>query len=190
MPWAIVASGAGASISMPSSELVPMKAAAAGEGGGACLLLFFDPFMTYGDGHCGGCGSTLVFDTATGTYVASYDYPHDSRCLRDNWRRDSSGAYPCTCQAEIFYGDDSLADYFTEDITPDNPRAIGTILFGGIPVWSGEATHHVDDECHDPFSDGCDGCSSGCSDANCDVLEGHDWGWLAFGIPLGIPREG
>ncbi|HOQ62189.1 MAG TPA: hypothetical protein PKZ08_16295, partial [Vicinamibacterales bacterium] len=146
--------------------------------------------MSYGDGHCGGCGSTLVFDTATGTYVASYDYPLDSRCLRDNWRRDSSGAYPCTCQAEIFYGDDSLADYFTEDITPDNPRAIGTILFGGIPVWSGEATHHVADDCHDPFSDGCDGCSSGCADGNCDDLEGDDLGSLAFRIPLGMPREG
>ena len=93
------------------------------------------------------------------------------------------------CEPQISYGDSALEDYLTRGFERDGPRATGTIYLGDKPVWSGEATHHVDDECHDPFSDGCDGCSSGCADGNCDDLEGDDLGSLAFRIPLGMPRD-
>ena len=180
----------------PPDPMAPMEAGGGGWKPGHWLL-FIDPRMTYGDGHCGGCGGALLFDTGTARYSQAYAYPLDSRCLRDNWNRDETGAYSCSCTAEITYGDDSLKDWLNETIQYDVPgvHAIGRIFLGGQQVWEGEATHHVADDCHERgvglfSSDPCDDCSSGCADGNCDDFEGDGLGSLRFRIPLGMPREG
>ncbi|NLE42338.1 MAG: hypothetical protein GX615_10970, partial [Lentisphaerae bacterium] len=180
----------------PPNPMAPMEAGGGGWKPGHWLL-FIDPRMTYGDGHCGGCGGALLFDTGTARYSQAYAYPLDSRCLRDNWNRDETGAYSCSCMAEITYGEESLKDWFNEEIRYDASNAAhatGKIYLAGKLVWEGDATHHVADDCHGRgaellSSDGCDACSSGCADGNCDDLEGDGLSSLRFRIPLGMPRD-
>ncbi len=197
IPRAIQMGETASSSSRLSGGISLMSTDSTSGGGDGGVFIFFDPAITYGDGHSGGCGSVLHFDSETGIYSETYDYPLDSKCLWRNWHRDATGAYSCTCEAKITYGDESLRGYFAEDIEYNIPgvHATGTIRFGGNPIWQGEATHHVADDCSASgvellSSDECDPCFSGCADGNCDGLEGDALGSLAFRISLGMPRDG
>ena len=184
--------------SIPPSKTLggmdPIRTTSTREGDtGSGLFIFFDPAITYGESS-GGCGSVLTFDSSTGRYGETYEYPLNSGCLWRNWYRDGTGAHPYPSEAVITYGDESLSDYFTEDIDYEDHCATGTIRFGGQPVWSGTACYHVEDGCYEQgvellSSDPCDDVCSGCVDGNCDALEGDSLGSLAFRIPLGAPRD-
>ena len=159
-----------------------------------CYLAFLNPSVSYGGGHHTD-GSGMGYDSYSGAYYGTYEYPLDSGCLWRAFHSDSSGGYVCTCQPELSVGFD-IDDYpdIATNITVNGETASGSISIGGTQVWSGTATHDTSTgggtaETELLSDDGCDDCS-GCEDGNCDKLEGDEMGSLKFRIPLGVPRKG
>ena len=159
-----------------------------------CYLAFLNPSVSYGGGHHADA-SGMGYDSYSGTYYETYEYPFDSGCLWRSYHSDSSGGYVCTCQPELSAGFD-IEDYpdISTNLTVSGETATGSISIGGTQVWSDTAMHNTSTgggftETELLSDDGCDDCS-GCEDGNCDKLEGDEIGSLKFRIPLGIPRRG
>lgn len=157
-------------------------------------LAFIDPRLSYGAGHHGD-GSGLGYDSWSGTYSETYEYPLDSGCLWRSFHSDASGGYVCACSPALSPGFDfgSYPD-ITTNIVVTGETATGTIYIGGTIVWTGTATHDAStaggsSDTKLLSDDGCDDCG-GCEDGNCDSLEGADLDSLKFRIPLGVPRKG
>ena len=158
-----------------------------------CYLAFINPGISYGEGHHGD-SSGLGYDSWSGTYSETYEYPLDSGCLWRSWHSDSSGGYVCSCSPTLSLGFDfdAFAD-ITTNIVVNGETATGTISIGGTAIWTGTATHDVSTSSTGGAEllsdDGCDECSS-CENGNCDGQEGGGLGSLKFRIPLGVPRKG
>ncbi len=149
--------------------------------------------VSYGSGHYFS-RKGLEYDSEAATYSETYEYPLDSGCLWRAWHSDLLGGYVCDCKPEISVGFDiSMYPDISTNLTVNGKTATGSVLIGGVEVWSGSATHDISTESGGGqellTSDECDECSS-CEDGNCDGLEGADLGSLKFRIPLGIPRKG
>ena len=156
-----------------------------------CYLAFLNPSVSYGGGHHADV-SGMGYDSYSGTYYETCEYPFDSGCLWRAYHSDSSGGYVCSCLPELTVGFD-IEDYpdITTNLTVSGETATGSISIGGTQVWSDTATHDTSTggETELLSDDGCDDCS-GCEGGNCDNLEGDEMGSLKFRIPLGIPRKG
>ncbi|MGN0833896.1 MAG: RHS repeat domain-containing protein, partial [Kiritimatiellia bacterium] len=156
-------------------------------------LAFIDPGISYGAGHHGD-GSGLGYDSWSGAYSETYEYPLDSGCLWRSFHSDASGGYVCNCSPALSLGFDfGVYPDISTNIVVNGETATGTIAIGGTPIWAGTATHDVSTAggggTEQLSDDGCDDCG-GCEDGNCDSLEGADLGSLKFRIPLGVPRKG
>ncbi len=142
-------------------------------------LAFIDPSLFYGTSH-----------TRNWT---SY-YPLDSECLWKGWYSDASGYYVCACEPQLSLGAAGLDDFTKICVVADDRSwASGKVMLDGTVVWSNLVNHVYSDTYttgETLSDDGCDDCSSGCVDGNCDDFEGTELGSLRFRIPLGVPRDG
>jgi len=172
---------------IPGAILSPTNAAEA-------KLIFTLPRLDF-DGCSGGCETHLSYNASSNLYSRIYNYPLDSHCLWDGWHRDADGAWSCTCEPEFTLGDLSLEGWLSYTMTHDGDRASATVWLAASQIWEDEAWHRRTDTCGESggdylSDDGCGSCGGGCSEGNCDALEGDTLGSLSFRIPLGIPRKG
>ena len=170
-----------------------MKAAATSGSGNNPVILVLLPSVWYGT-HA--CHATAGVGYEEEKFVREFEYPLDSGCLWQEWRRDVSGAVVCDCIPGASCGlpeDNGYASVVTE-VSPDEIEA--TIVVGGETVWSGTAKHEwfpgtgcgmtsnglrLIDSCGE-----CEGCESG----NCFGNENVDMKSMKFRIPVGAPRKG
>ena len=90
-----------------------------------CYLAFLNPSVSYGGGHHADA-SGMGYDSYSGTYYETYEYPFDSGCLWRSYHSDSSGGYVCTCQPELSAGFD-IEDYpdISTNLTVSGETATG-----------------------------------------------------------------
>ncbi len=172
------------------------------EPGTNAMLLAFAPSLDYGRDHHWG-EEDLIYDAEVETYVKESTYPLDSDCLRRDWLFKGSGKLHCNAVPRVALGNDSLLDYLTytilpdeeahdHDFDPDNTTfwRWANVYFDGKVVWSGDAFHSLVLPTEYSRPDPCSSsCSSGCANGNCDDLEGDSFNSFGFRIPLGIPEK-
>ncbi len=179
-------------VSAPAPSPSPLRTRS--HPGGGIPIVVLDPSVRWEcNGH--GCGyDGLVYDWATGTYGDELNYPLDSSCLRKKWYRDWDGGWftgNCWLWVNSGLGDDEVGP-----VSISSDGSSGSVLVGGVVVWTGSAPHAYGEEgCTAVYDEGflsdeCGGCDADCSSGNCDDQEGPRLGSLRFRIPLGIPGKG